>query len=194
MDQFLVSWLIGSIYVAMLGPVIRCTSTAEIWSTVDEVFRIQSKARILQLRQQLQLKKSATPVDEYVLKKRTLADCLIAASQPISTDEVILYILSSLGLEYESVVVNITSKDHITLQRVMFLLQNHEQRIESCESTTQVDVNGTSAHYAAKENSFNSSYNRGNDNYRGRPRGSWGGGGGQNQSKNKPIYQVCKKP
>ena len=81
MDQFLVSWLIGSIYVAMLGPVIRCTSAAKIWSTLDEVFRIQSKARILQLRQQLQLKQGATPVNEYVLKKRTLSDCLIDASQ-----------------------------------------------------------------------------------------------------------------
>ena len=33
----------------------------------------------------------------------------------------------------------------------MFMLQNHEQRIESCESTTQVDVNGASVHYATKE-------------------------------------------
>ena len=50
----------------------------------------------------------------------------------------------------------------------MFMLQNHEQRIESCESTTQVDVNDASAHYAAKENSFNFGYNRGNGNYHGR--------------------------
>ena len=135
----------------MLGHVIRCTSTTEIWSTLHEVFGIQSKARILQLHQQLQLKKGVTPIDEYALKKRTLANYLIVDGKPISDDEVILFILSGLGLEYESVVVNITSKDHITLQRVMFLLQNHEQRIESCESTTQVDVNGASVHYATKE-------------------------------------------
>ena len=146
------------------------------------------------MRQQLQLKKCDTPIDEYVLKKRTLADCLIFVGQPISDDEVILYILSGLGPEYESVVVNITSKDHITLQRVMFLLQNHEQRIESCESTTQVDVNGTSAHYATKENSFNFGYNKGNGNYRGQPHGSRGEGGGRNQSKNKLICQVYRKP
>ena len=100
MDQFLVSWLIGSIYVAMLGPVIRCTSTAEIWSTVDEVFRIQSKARILQLRQQLQLKQGATPVNEYVLKKRTLSDCLIAANQQYLIMR-LFFTLSGLGPEYE---------------------------------------------------------------------------------------------
>ena len=84
---------------------------------------------------------------------------------------------TKLRVYNEFVVVNITSKDHITLQCVMFMLQNHEQRIESCESTTQVDVNGASAHYAAKENSFNFGYNRGNDNYHGRPCGSQGGGG-----------------
>ena len=113
----------------MLGHVIRCTSIAEIWSTLHEVFGIQSKARILQLHQQLQLKKGVTPIDEYALKKRTLANYLIVDGKPISDDEVILFILSGLGLEYESVVVNITSKDHITLQRVMFMLPNHEQRI-----------------------------------------------------------------
>ena len=110
-----------------------------------------------------------------------------------SDDEVILYILSGLGPEYESVVVNITSKNHITLQRVMFMLQNHEQRIESCESTTQVDVNAASVHYTTKENSFNFGYNRGNGNYRGRPRGLRDGGVERNQSKNKLIYQVCRK-
>ena len=74
----------------------------------------------------------------------------------------------------------------------MFLLQNHEQRIESCESTTQVDVNDASAHYAAKENSFNFGYNKGNGNYRGQPHGSRGEGGGRNQSKNKLICQVYR--
>ncbi|KAL6310746.1 hypothetical protein AAG906_019089 [Vitis piasezkii] len=122
-------------FEAMLGHVIWCTST-EIWSTLYEVFGIQSKARILQ------------PVNNYNLRK------------------VILYILSGLGIEYESVVVNITFKDHITLQRVI-------------------------AHYVAKENSFNSGYNRGNGNY-GQPRGSRGGGGEGNQSKNKPIYQSAE--
>ncbi|KAL6344972.1 hypothetical protein AAG906_007703 [Vitis piasezkii] len=37
-------------------------------------------------------------------------------------------------------------------------------------------------------------YNKGNGNYRGRPHGSQGRGGGRNQSKNKPICQVCRKP
>ena len=69
MDQFLVSWLIGSIYEAMLGHVIRCTFASEIWSTLHEVFGILSRARILQLCQQLKLKKGVTPVDEYVFKK-----------------------------------------------------------------------------------------------------------------------------
>ena len=57
-----------------------------------------------------------------------------------------------------------------------------------------MDVNGVNAHYAAKENSFNSGYNRGNGNYHGWPCGSRGRKGEQNKSKNKLIYQVCRKP
>ncbi|KAL6312523.1 hypothetical protein AAG906_021216 [Vitis piasezkii] len=93
-------------FEAMLGHVIRCTSTIEIWSTLHEVFGIQSKY----------------------------------------------------------VVVNITSKDHITLQHVI-------------------------AHYATKLNSFNFGYNRAMTITVDSLVVSRGGGGEGNQSKNKPIYQ-----
>ncbi|KAL6312413.1 hypothetical protein AAG906_025894 [Vitis piasezkii] len=109
-------------FEAMLGHVIWCTS--QIWSTLYEVFGIQSKARILDC------------VNNYNLRKNM------------------------------SVVVNITFKDHITLQRVI-------------------------AHYLAKENSFNSVITEAMA-ISGQPRGSRGGGGEGNQSKNKPIYQSAE--
>lgn len=59
-DQLLVSWLLNSISESMFGHVVRCTSSFEIWSTLENLFTTQSKARILQLRFQLQsLKKGS---------------------------------------------------------------------------------------------------------------------------------------
>ncbi|RVW91105.1 hypothetical protein CK203_039900 [Vitis vinifera] len=45
-----------------------------------------------------------------------------------------------------------------------------------------------------RRNSFNFGYNKGNGNYCGQPHGSRGEGGGRNQSKNKLICQVYRKP
>ena len=40
-----------------------------------------------------------------------------------SDDDLVLYILGGMGWEYELVIVNLTSKDSITLIEAQFLLQ-----------------------------------------------------------------------
>lgn len=140
LDQFLMSWLLASISEAMLGHVVRCTSSAEIWNVLIQLFATQSRARVLQLRLLLQTtKKGSTPVEEYVLKMRALAYALMAAGQNILDDDLILYILGGLGTDYESVVVNLTSRESLTLQEVQFMLQNQEMRLEQLSSSSIVD-------------------------------------------------------
>ena len=67
-------------------------------------------------------KKGATSIEEFILKMKTNANALITTSHQIFYDELILYILGGLGLEFDSVVVNVTSRDSITLQEVQFML------------------------------------------------------------------------
>lgn len=55
---------------------------------------------------------------------RTMTNALMATSQTITDDELILYILGSLGPEFESVVVNLTSRENLSLQKGQFMLQN----------------------------------------------------------------------
>lgn len=117
LDQFLISWLLS-----MLGHVLHCKTSAEIWSVPEQLFSMKSKARILQLRFSLQsTKKGAESIEEYVLKMKKLAHSLMAAGQPLADDELIPYILRCLGTEYESVVVNLTSKDSVNLEEVQYL-------------------------------------------------------------------------
>ena len=62
---------------------------------------------------------------------KSIADSLNAAGQAFTDDDLILYILGGLGPEYDSIVVNLTSRgDHITLSEVQFLLQSQEARID----------------------------------------------------------------
>ena len=41
-----------------------------------------------------------------------MAESLLAVEQKITDEELILYILGGLGQEYESVIVNLTSRQH----------------------------------------------------------------------------------
>lgn len=134
------------------------------------------------------MKKGSPSIDEYILKMRGLTDSLLAASQPISDEELILYILGRLGSDYEAVVMSLTSRqDSISLQEVQFLLQNQEMHLLS---TNSIDLSSSSSHLTSanfKKNGGPGQYPRGSANYGGRGRGMRGGRG------NKPACQVCGK-
>lgn len=120
----------------MFGHVVYCSTSLEVWNTLEDLFTTSSKARTLQLRFQLQsLKKGNLSIHDYMLKMRSLAKNMSAAGQLISDDELILYILGGLGHEYDSVVVNLTSRhDQVTLPEVQFMLQSQEMRLEQFNS------------------------------------------------------------
>ena len=46
LDQFLLSWLLSSISENMLGHVLHCTTSSEVWKTLDLLFSTKSKARL----------------------------------------------------------------------------------------------------------------------------------------------------
>ena len=83
-----------------------------------------------------------------VLKMKILAKSLIAAGQHITDDKLVLYILGGLGSEYDSVIVNLTSKEFVTLQEAQYMLQTHEMRLESLHSSIAIDISHSAAHFA----------------------------------------------
>ena len=77
LDHFPMSWLLSSVSEQMLGHVVHCKTSAEIWNVFDQLFSTRSKARILQLRFSLQTtQKVVESVEEYILKG-TLRPCLV---------------------------------------------------------------------------------------------------------------------
>ena len=182
----------------MLGHVVQCQSSAELWMIMEKLFSTKSKARVLQLRLLLQTtKKGGGSFEDYILKMKDKATSLIAAGQQISDDELVLYILGGLGLEYESVVVNLTSRYSLTLQEVQYVLQTHEVRLEHLNATAMVEISDSSAHLIKKQPQFfpQSEYHynlRGRNNRGGRGRGigrcsfSFG-------NSNKLLCQICGK-
>lgn len=72
---------------------------------------------------------------------RNIADMLSASGKPVPDEDLILYILGGLGPEFETIVVNITSRSEaISLQEVHYLLQSHEIRLEQLSAASVIDV------------------------------------------------------
>lgn len=192
-DQALLSWLLNSISEAMLGHVLRCHFSAELRLLLDTLFATQSRARILQLRFQLQsLKKGSLTINDYVLKMKSLADGLTAAGQVFTDEDLILYILGGLGPEYDSVVINFTSRgDRISLSEVQFLLQSQELRIDQ-QTSLASDVVLPSAQYASRGRRPSAPPPSGRPpNPRGRGRGRGRGRNGNNF--NRITCQMCTR-
>ncbi|KAL9426374.1 hypothetical protein AB3S75_033203 [Citrus x aurantiifolia] len=110
-DQFLLSWLLSTMTESVLSIVVQYTTSFEVWNALETLFASQSKARILQLKMQLQTtKKNAMTMSDYVNKMKNLADSLAMAGKYVTEDDLISYILAGLGTKYDPVVVNITAR------------------------------------------------------------------------------------
>ncbi|KAH6782809.1 hypothetical protein C2S51_008102 [Perilla frutescens var. frutescens] len=115
---------------SMLGYVTRCQTSRDMWIVLASLFQSSSKARVMQLRLQLQTqKKGDQSVEDFFFKMRGLADLLAAAGQPVSDEDLTLHILAGFGGEYDAVVVNLTNRsESLNLQEVQYALQAHEIR------------------------------------------------------------------
>ena len=181
----------NSITEAMLGHVLRCRSSAEIWTTFVTMFATQSKARILHAKGLLQsTKKGALSIDEYILRMKQFADILTEAGDPISDESLALYILNGVGPEYEASIVNLTNRsESFSLADLQFSLQSQELRL----------LQNTSSSVDQAQANFANLSLRGSNPNRGAPRGSRGSqrsgrsysGGRSSNRGSRPVCQLC---
>ena len=180
----------SSVSVTMLGHIPRCANSYQIWSTLLQVFAGSSKARLLQLRVQLQMmKKGSLSISDFVMKIRNIADNLAAADQIVSDDELLLYLLGGLDSDYNSIVAMLTSRpDFVSLAEAQFILQCHETRLEQQNADLTTDLHQASANLSENRN-YGGRGGRGNTSNRSRARGNRRRGG----RGNRPICQICNR-
>ena len=145
-------------------------------------------------------KKNSLIIEDYILKIKSIAHSLVAVGHQISDDELVLYILGDLGPEYESVVVNLTALDSVTIPELQYMLQTHEMRLENFNSIALVDVSAAAVHVAQKKpasgssSQFPQSSSHGFSNsFRGRNSRSRFGPRGVRQNSSPLLCQICGK-
>ncbi|KAL5812073.1 hypothetical protein ACOSQ3_027023 [Xanthoceras sorbifolium] len=87
---------------------------------------------------------------------RGFADCLIAAGQITTDQNVIMSVLNDLGLEYDPVVVHFTSReDYVSLSEAQYILMSQEQRLARLHSAVSLDLSNATANLAYGNNQCN---------------------------------------
>jgi gag-polypeptide of LTR copia-type len=87
-DQLLLAWLLGSISESIVSQVVHCTTSTSLWTKLHHRFSSQSQASIMDLKMQLySLQKGHLSMQNYLDKKRSLADRLRMIGSPVSDSE-----------------------------------------------------------------------------------------------------------
>ena len=100
----MLGWILSSISEGTLNLVINCGRSFDVWRTLQKKFGVQSEARVLQLRYELNtLRKESMSIEDYYIKMKNVADKLASARSPITEKDLMLTILNSLGAGYRLV-------------------------------------------------------------------------------------------
>jgi hypothetical protein len=81
----------------------------DVWASMHRVYNAQSRANVRHVRRQLQsLRKEGMPAAQYMQQMKALGDVMAVAGSPLSNDEVINYIITRLGKEFNAITVTLT--------------------------------------------------------------------------------------
>ncbi|KAK2659296.1 hypothetical protein Ddye_005829 [Dipteronia dyeriana] len=179
---------------------VGCSIASESWYTIEQLFKSQSKANIMQLKLQLQtLKKHGYSMTEYLIKKKSIIDALSFTGCVITEDDKIMSILVGLRAEYDSFVIHVTSMPNCySLPEITTLLLTHEMRIVQHSQVESLTVNlvvtkkrNNSSGQSGSRRGF--SQNTGQSNHNGSNGGKRGRGKERNNFNTRCQCQICHR-
>ncbi|KAH9693065.1 retrovirus-related pol polyprotein from transposon RE1 [Citrus sinensis] len=144
-DHILLSWLLSSLSEGVLGTVVDCSTSCEVWTTLANQYGARTRARVLYLRTQIQTtKKGSLTIHDYYSRMKTILNTLRAAGNNMTDEDFIMCVLAGVGPEYDSVVTNINSMPETpSLSEVYGMLLSQETRTEQNLSTGSLEANFT---------------------------------------------------
>ena len=211
-DQIVLSYLFSSLSKEIFGQVATATTATELWAAIQDLHASQSRARIISTRiisTRMALAtatKGTSSVAELFVKMKGLADDMASAGRRVEDEELVAYILTGLGDEFESIVSAVSTRvESISVNELYAQLVAFEQRKEihgggfqsSTNLATKGGRGGTSFNQSCgRHDSGRGGFRRGSGghgNGGGRGNGSQGGGGGGRNFQSGVFCQLCGK-
>lgn len=110
-DQFVMAVLTASLSEDALVRIMDCTTSAQIWSTLHDLFAAQSSAQAVHTRLKLaSLKMGAESVTSYYTRGKGLVTTLAGAGQHVSDSEFVAFLLAGLPFDYDPLVTSVSTQ------------------------------------------------------------------------------------
>jgi hypothetical protein len=104
-DQQVLSYLLASLSKEILGQISTEVTASVAWAAIEAMFASQSMACIITTRMALATAtKGSSSISEYYSKMKGLADDMASVGKKIKDEELISYMLTGLGEDYDSVI------------------------------------------------------------------------------------------
>lgn len=150
--------MLSSIVDNVLIMVTYCETLLELWEMLAEIFMSPSKAKYMPLKMQIQsTKKGSLFVSDYFNKMKKIADSLAIRGNAISSNELIMHLLTGLDDNYEQLVTNILTrleKEQLTVEEVYSMMLSHETRLEMNKGKFQNEIMHDMTVNLVKKNRF----------------------------------------
>ncbi|KAJ4746261.1 Gag/pol [Rhynchospora pubera] len=173
-DQMILAWLRASLSESVLGQVVSCATSGDLWRHLTQTFSAASRARLTDLKKKLQnLTKGSTSCSDYVHQIRAISDELAFIGAPVPDEDLVMTLLGGLGTDYNSFVVAInTRQEPASFLEVQSLLLSHECLLHAQHQpvATLPSSSNPAAFYASQSNNVRPSTgnNRNPRSFRGR--------------------------
>ncbi|KAF5468505.1 hypothetical protein F2P56_012650 [Juglans regia] len=103
------------------------------------MYASKSRSRAMQLKEELTLiKKENRSIQDYMHTVKALADEIALIDHPISKDDLTLYILNGLGVDFREIATPIQAREcPLSFEELHDLLVSHEDYMRRLDATTQ---------------------------------------------------------
>lgn len=133
-DQLILAWMRSSLTESIQAQMVSCNSTAELWSSLTQIFSATSRAHLTDLRCQLQTtSKGSSTISEYLQRMRQISDELAFIGAPLTDDDLVSSVLNDLGAEFNPFVVTVTTASRhspLSFSDLHGLLLSHEHLLQ----------------------------------------------------------------
>lgn len=163
----------------MASQVTGYDTAKDLWEALQEYYGLQVASQQDYFKRMLQqTRKGSIKMSDYLALMKGYADNLYLAGSPVSTQDLISYVIARLDEEYTPIVVVLQNQDlsWTAVQNRLITCKNRQEQIQLSKGL--VSINQPSAHVAtsnSNQGSPNQQQNRNtNKNYRSRGRGRGG--------------------
>ncbi|KAL4563236.1 hypothetical protein LXL04_027276 [Taraxacum kok-saghyz] len=160
-DQMILSALLGSCSES-IQPLISSAPTArQAWERLNSSFASFSRSRIISLKSKLTKNpKGNRSITEFLQEMRSIADALALAQSPVSEEDLMVYILSQLGDDYNTIAAAIKVRENPLSYSELFdkLTDNYTSRQQGSNyrNSTPRNHNNRSHHSGSQRGGYHS--------------------------------------